>query len=143
MKNTSAGIAILSVLLIVSFGLLAIAGLGEIIWCAKTNQNALYKEWQAFYLAEAGLERAKATLKAFPLRYTDVNEPADLPEGLVAQAIGYTENLNTGGFKVVRVKNKNEVYVFGWSGRGPARGRAFIKATFETYPFRITKWERI
>ena len=92
--------------------------LTKIVYNTYASAHALVEREQAFWLAEAGLEKGKVELKHNPAWYTDLpHYPEDDVSWLKAGAVGQKERLGEGWFKVVREKDKDRFYSVGIKGK--------------------------
>jgi len=105
----------------------------RIVYNNYATANAVLQRTQAFYLAEAGLEKAKVELAQNPNWYTDLPYyQKDNVAWLINQAVGQKINLGNGSFKVIQEKNKDRLYSIGFRGKG------IVVLKIEN-----TKWEEI
>ncbi|OGC25655.1 hypothetical protein A2291_04495 [candidate division WOR-1 bacterium RIFOXYB2_FULL_42_35] len=137
MKKGSA--LILTIFMIALFLALG-TSLAKIVNNYYRGTNSLLVREQAFYLAEAGLERAKVELVKNPNWYTDPPYyPIDNDNWLVNVALGHKENLGHGSFKIVREKSKGWLYSIGLKGKGVI----ILKLKFSNPPFKTLSWEEL
>ncbi len=129
------GFSLLGVLLLISCGLLGIASLVELVYFFSASGVSITKEWQALYYAEAGIEKAKTIFAAYPSLYTDISPPS---------AVGFSEKLGQGGFKFIKYQGQNQITSIGYVGAdlSQAKARITITVSFQSGPFKVTKWER-
>ncbi|MFC1560230.1 hypothetical protein ACFLZ2_04150 [Candidatus Margulisiibacteriota bacterium] len=97
----------------------------------------------AFYLAEAGFERAKVIMSSNANWFTDMpHSPSNDMVWLMGEAEGHREDLGSGNFKIVKESGKNILYCIGYfngSGRKPAV--AVLKVDYQPAPFKQLNWE--
>lgn len=134
------GAALLLTILIVSFSLTLGALLTRMVYnCYATTNAALTRE-QAFFLAEAGLEKGKVELAHNPNWYTDL--PYYLTDNLLwlaNYAVGDTAGLGEGSYKVVREKGRDCLYAIGNKGKG----LVVLKLKFSGPPFQALAWQEL
>ena len=127
---------ILVIIIIAAFSVMA-ALFAKIVYNYYGSAHALLQREQAFYLAEAGLEKGKVELAHNPNWYTDLPYyPADNVTWLKNYAVGQTINLGDGFFKVVREKDKDRLYAIGQKGKG----LVVLKITFSNPPLKTLSW---
>lgn len=121
------------------FALFSILGalLIKIVYNNSASANALLQRSQAFYLAEAGLEKGKVELAHNPNWYTDLPYYLkDNVEWLINYAAGQETNLGGGRFKVIRERGSDALFSVGFMGRGVV----VLKLRFSALPFKKLKW---
>lgn len=140
MRTKNSGFALLSVILLSAL-LFILAGLfAKIVYNYSVGSNGLQQRAQAFYLAEAGIEKGKTEIAANPAWYTDLpNHAEDDTEWLINSATGQVNSLDSGTFKIVREQSKNILYAIGFQGKGVN----VQKIEFVPFPFKEKKWETI
>jgi len=140
MKNKQRGYALILVL-IISALLLSLAGLfAKMVYNSMAGGNSVYGRAQAFYLAEAGIEKGKAELTSNSNWYTDLSHsPEDDADWLINTATGQTNNLGEGTFKIIREQGKMLLYSVGKRGKGIC----IQKITFDLFPLKEKQWEII
>jgi len=107
---------------------------------AEKWSSELYSQKEkAFYLAEAGIEEAKALIAANNEWYTDApHSPDDDANWLISGSIGSEKQLGGGRYRMVRESGENIMYSVGTYKQGKAVIRIkFITAPFRTYEFKI------
>ena len=130
------------ILIIVMLGLFSIltAFLVKIVYNNYEGTMALLAREQAFYLAEAGLEKGKVELAHNPSWYTDLPYYLkDNTEWLIRYAMGQQNNLGEGSFKLIREKGKNRLYAVGFKGKGIV----VLKINFSTQPYKTLEWKQL
>lgn len=86
----------------------------KIVYNGYATAGMLVKREQAYWLAVAGLETGKVRLARDPGWYTDLpHYPDDDDRWLKEEAVGETQNLGGGRFKVVRERDKKSIYAVG------------------------------
>ncbi|MFA5839676.1 MAG: hypothetical protein WC890_03340 [Candidatus Margulisiibacteriota bacterium] len=140
MKTKHAGFALLSVILLCTL-LFIVAGLfAKIVYNYSLGNNGLQQRAQAYYLAEAGIEKGKTEIAENPAWYTDLpNHAEDDTEWLINSAAGQTNSLDSGKFKIIREQGKSILYAVGFQGEGVN----VQKIEFAPFPFKEKKWEII
>lgn len=149
-------VVMLWIFLLMSF----LAGAGQVYIMARQASKNRHLAWQSFYLAEAGLAKAKWLL---------INDPAfshtDLPYSGPAAGrkvwlclgpeaggpVGLVFVLADGGYKVIKERNINMIYSVGFVGSSPVNNSSLclLKLNYQldtaTYPpiFRVVDWARI
>lgn len=128
---------ILSILISTGVAVIKVVGSGAKIAGMEFERKA------AFYLAEAGFERAKVIISSNAGWFTDMpHSPPDDVVWLINEADGHKESLGDGAFKIVKESGKNILYCIGYfngSGRKPAV--AVLKVEYQTDPFKQLNWE--
>lgn len=134
------GSALILVIIILSLFAVLSAFLTKIVYNNYSGaRQALVRE-QAFYLAEAGLEKGKVELEHNPNWYTDLPYYlADNSQWLIGYATGQKSNLGEGSYKVVREKGKNHLYSVGYKGKGIV----ILKLQFDSLPFKSIEWSEL
>jgi hypothetical protein len=130
---------ILVVIIFAVFTVLA-AFLVKIVYNNHITVSSLLAREQAFYLAEAGLEKGKLELVHNPSWHTDL--PYYLEDSapwLIGYAVGQKGNLGEGSYKIVREKGKNRLYSIGYK----AKGVVVLKLKFSNPPFKHLEWSEI
>jgi len=109
----------------------------KIVYNNHVTANAVLQRTQAFYLAEAGLEKGKVQLTDNQNWYTDLPYYlVDNSNWLINQAAGQKTSLATGFFKLVRESGKSRLYSIGFKGKS----RVVLKIDFVPLPLKILKW---
>ena len=130
---------ILSIMIMSAF--LAVAALTvKIVYNCYSGANAALVREQAFWLAEAGLEKGKVELANNANWYTD--QPyylSDNVQWLVNFAVGEQAAFGEGQFKIVREKGKNILYSIGSRGNGVV----ILKLEFSNPPFTRLAWSEL
>jgi len=130
---------ILTILILSLFAALA-AFLTRVFYNNYSGARLALVREQAFYLAEAGLEKGKVELAHNPGWYTDLPYYlADNPQWLIGYAAGQKNDLGEGSYKVVREKGKNRLYAVGHKGKGIV----VLKLQFDNPPFKSLEWSEI
>jgi len=135
---------VMMVVMIIIFALFAV---GTVVFRITFSERMMVRleldRKTAFYLAEAGIEKAKVILVSNPDWFTDLaHEPSDDMRWLIKEAEGEKEDLGEGCFKMVRESGKNMIYSIGYhrkNAKNPAVSIIMIK--FESDPFRQTSWQ--
>ncbi len=112
----------------------------KIVYNNYAGANAELIREEAFYLAEAGLEKGKVELVHNPNWYTDL--PYYLEDNLqwlINYAVGQETNLGEGFFKIVRESGKDRLYSIGIKGKGVV----VLKLRFSTPPFQSLEWKEL
>jgi len=92
---------------------------------------------KSFYLAEAGIEKAKWELSKDLNWHTDARHfPEDDLPWLVRCARGHIEAFGDGYFKIIKEEGKNVIYALGIS----KKALAIIRVKYEI-PFRQVEWK--
>jgi hypothetical protein len=134
------GSALLSVIIIFSILFILAGLLTKIVYNNYSSTNAALMREQAFYLAEAGLEKGKVELTHNPNWHTDLPYYiSDNIQWLITYASGDKNDLGEGSFKVVREKGKNRLYSIGIKGKGIV----VLKLEFSSPPFKSLKWKEL
>lgn len=130
---------LISVFIISAF--LTLAGLFvKIVHNSYASTMAAFAREQAFYLAEAGIEKAKVELTHNPSWYTDMPYYlSDNPHWLIRYAIGEETNFGEGAYKIVREKGKHRLYSIGQKGQGVV----ILKLEFSGPPFTAGAWSEL
>lgn len=115
------GSALIAVILIITLLLALSALLVKMVYNDSASAHLAYEKAQAFWLAEAGLEKGKVELSHNGDWYTDLpHSPRDDAAWLIKTAVGQTTGFGAGRFKVVREKGGSDLYAVGFAGRGVA-----------------------
>lgn len=134
------GFALIAVIFLMAALLTLGAILVKMVYNAGRGVHFRLQHEQAFYLAEAGLEKGKANLADNPNWYTDLPHlPVDQSDWLIYYAVGENINLGDGSFKVIRERDKNRLYAVGYKGKGVV----VLKLEFTNPPFKALKWEEL
>lgn len=137
MKN---GFALLLAVILSGTLLMLGAFLFRIVYNSWAGSSLLIQREVAFWLAEGGLEKGKANLSQNPDWYTDLPHlPENDLQWLRAGAVGESETLGKGRFKLVREKGMNFLYALATSGQGTAA----LKLQFSLFPYKTLNWEEI
>jgi hypothetical protein len=134
------GSALLLVILIFSVSLILAALFVKIVYNSYATANAVLQREQAFYLAEAGLEKGKVELVHNPNWHTDL--PYYLEDNvpwLISYALGQETSLGEGSFKIIREKGKDRLYSVGLKGKGVV----ILKLNFSNPPFESLEWKEL
>lgn len=117
-SETRPGSTLLLVIIISSVLMFSAVILLKIVYNTHTAANALGQGQQAFWLAEAGLEKGRGEIKRNLAWYTDLpHYPEDDVEWLKFGAVGQRINLGEGWFKIVCERDKNQLYSIGFKGK--------------------------
>lgn len=130
---------LLIIILFAIFTVLAVLFV-KIVYNYYASTNAVLQREQAFYLAEAGLERGKVELVHNPNWYTDL--PYYLKDNvpwLINYAIGQETKFGEGSFKIVREMGKDRLYSIGFKGKGVV----VLKLKFSNPPFKGLEWKEL
>ena len=139
-NNPKPGSALLPVLLAANILLVMAVILIKIVYNTYAINYCLNQGAQAFWLAEAGLERGKVEVVNNPAWYTDLpHVPDDDKVWLEGGAVGQLFPLGGGSFKLIREKGKEQLYAVGEQGGG----RAIIKLKFVSFPFKVNSWKEL
>lgn len=134
------GSALILIIVIIAFFSTLGALFARIVYNDYAGANARLLREQAFYLAEAGLEKGKVELIHNPNWYTDL--PYYLDDNaswLTKFAQGLEMSLGDGSFKIVREKGKHILYSIGVKGKG----LVILKIYFEPYPYKTLAWREL
>ena len=102
--------------------------------------NNYYERSQAFYSAQAGLEQAKSLISHNQNWYTDLKYVgSNKNTWLKNLAIGEKTNLQRSNYKIIREKDKNELYSIG----STKKATVLLKLDFVIFPFRSINWEEL
>lgn len=116
-KQRGGSILLLSTLFSAILFFLAVV-LFKIVYNSYVTVNCMVEREKAFWLAEAGIERAKVVLKKNPNWYTDLPHlPEDDVDWLKKKAVGERTNFGGGGVKIVKEREKGRVYALGFNGK--------------------------
>ena len=139
MKNKNGSASILVIFIFAIFAILG-ASLTKMVYNSYVTVNNPLQHTQAFYLAEAGIEKGKVELVHNPNWYTDLPfSLIDSAEWLINQAVGQRINFGEGELKIVREKDKDRLYSVGYQGRGVV----VLKLEFSHPPFKSLEWEEL
>ena len=134
------GWALLPVIMTSAMLMVLAVFLSKIVYNSFASVAYSTQREQAFWLAEAGLEAGKVKLHGNPNWYTDLAHlPEDDAEWVKAVAVGETEFLGEGAYKLVREKEKNRLYAAGRRGKAAV----VLKVEFTVPPFKISGWSEI
>lgn len=133
-----------SALLLVIFlsGLFLVLGaiLLKMVYNGRVADGGFYSREQAFWLAEAGLEKGKAELSVNPSWYTDLpHYPEDDRKWLKDGAVGQKAKLGEGSFKLVREKGENRLYALGFRSKAVV----VLKIKITPLPLKVLGWEEL
>ena len=139
------GIVLITILLIVSAALLLSAGLARILISDYGIINLSVGKAAAFYIAEAGIEKGKCELAANPNFYTDLQFSGNEALWLLNSANGESCPIGGGGFKIVKLKDKEVLYSVGYLGGDMKKSRALslMKIEYTFPPFRVISWQEL
>lgn len=125
MQKLNKGISLITIIFIIVVLLILGVGLSRVVLNSLYVSNNKIAELQAFYLAEAGVEKIKYELKKNPNWYTDLpHAPIDDTKWLMGKSI-------------VRGQNKLRAYAVGKS----KESIRIIKIEFELSPFKQKSWK--
>lgn len=114
MKHRPGAALLLTILISGTLMVLAVI-LVKMVYNDYLTADCSLRREQAFWLAEAGLEKGKVELKHDPGWYTDLpHQPADDLSWLRSAAVGQREILEEGAFKLVHEFGKEEIYSVGY-----------------------------
>jgi len=134
------GSALLLIIVVTAVLLVLTAFLLKIAYNSYVTANALWEREEAFWLAEAGLEKGKAEINFNPAWYTDLPYfLEDNLEWLKVGAVGERDSLGRGYFKVVREKDRDRLYSIGYKGRAVV----VLKINYLYPPFKTLSWEEL
>ncbi|MFA4858884.1 MAG: hypothetical protein WC901_02185 [Candidatus Margulisiibacteriota bacterium] len=127
--------------------LVLLASLGSLSSILVSNFRALRNQENAFaleYLAEAGIEFGKDSIKNIPGYYTDGSPRTPLKTWLIEESVGSTMNFKNGGVKIICPSGRGELYAVGFFGVDilTSSGYAFLKIKFEEEPLRVIEWTK-
>ena len=112
----------------------------KIAYNSYVTANALREREEAFWLAEAGMEKGKVEINYNPAWYTDLPYfLEDNLEWLKAGAVGERGSLGRGNFKVVREKDRSWLYSIGYKGKAVV----VLKINYSYPPFKTLSWEEL
>ena len=113
----------------------------KIVYNCYSGTNAMLVREQSFYLAEAGLEKAKVEIGHNPNWYTDLPfHLQDNTEWLINYATGQSTDFGDGSFKIIREQGKERIYSIG----SAKDGIVILKLSFNTTPsFESVRWKEI
>jgi hypothetical protein len=134
------GSALLLVVFIFSASMILAALFAKIVYNSYATANAALQREQAFYLAEAGLEKGKVELAHNPNWHTDL--PYYLPDNvpwLINYAVGQETSLGEGSFKIIREQGKDRLYSVGLKGKG----MVILRLNFSNPPFKSLEWNEL
>ncbi len=134
------GAALLIAVVVLAAFLLLGALFARIVYNGYAGTRSLTSRAQAFYLAEAGLEKGKVELAHNPNWFTDL--PYYLSDNftwLANYAVGDAANLGEGDYKVVREQGKRVLYAVGYKGKSVV----VLKALFSGTPPRFSNWQEL
>ncbi|MBI5399615.1 hypothetical protein HZB07_03250 [Candidatus Saganbacteria bacterium] len=134
------GAALLIAILLTGLFLMLAVFSSRIVYNAYNSVNAAWQREQAYWLAEAGLEKGKQELGRNLNWYTDL--PYYLVDNvawLVRFSVGEETDLGEGAFKIVKEKGRDCLYAIG------SRGKALVvlKLTFAAGSLRIIEWREL
>lgn len=134
------GSSLLIIIIIISTFLVLAALLTKIVYNNYSAVGAAVTRTQAFYLAEAGIEKGKVEIAHNSNWYTDLPYYlVDNDQWLIRYAVGQQDNLGDGSYKIVREKGKNRLYSVGYKGKGIV----VLKISFSTAPFKVIEWSEL
>jgi len=138
--NKRRGVALLSVIIIVSLLMSLAVIMAKMVYNEHGTAVNLLRREEAFWLAEAGLAAGKVKLVQNPDWYTDLpHYPEDDSHWLKEEARGIVESLGSGEYKIIREKDQNQLFAVGHKGRS----RVVLKIELFFSPFRSTNWAEI
>jgi hypothetical protein len=95
---------------------------------------------QAFWLAEAGLEKGKVELVENSNWYTDLpHYPEDDFKWLKEGAVGQKAKMGGGGVKIIREKGVNRLYALGFRSKAVV----ILKIKITPPPLKVLSWEEL
>jgi hypothetical protein len=116
MKNRGGSALLLAIMVSAVLMVLAVI-LTKMVYNSCLTADCLLRREEAFWLAEAGLERGRMETRRNPGWYTDLPHfPEDDVAWLKTGAVGRRENLGKGFFKAVRELGGEGLYAVGCSG---------------------------
>jgi len=134
------GIALITVIFVIAAFSVLGALLAKIVYNHYASASNVFARAQAFYLAEAGLEKGKVELAHNPNWFTDPPYYiADSVPWLVHYAVGQRMDLGPGYFKIIRGKGKKYFYSVGYKHKAVV----VLKMTFSSPPFTSLKWQEL
>ena len=139
------GIVLITILLIVSAALLLGAVLARILISDYGIMSLSISKAEAFYIAEAGIEKGKCEVVANPNFYTDLSGSGNEILWLLNEAKGENFTLGEGRFKIVKEKDKKVLYSVGYLGDDMKKSRALslMKAEYTFPPFKVISWQEL
>jgi hypothetical protein len=105
------------VIVLVMMAALIVAGtiMLRIVFSERSMAELYVQKEQAFYIAEAGLEDAKATISKNPSWFTDnPHSPADDASWVINIAKGSIKSFGGGSYKMVRSSGSTIIYSVGY-----------------------------
>ena len=134
------GAALLLVIIISSIFMVLAVFLLKIAYNNYVTASSLLQREEAFWLAEAGLEKGKVEINLNPFWYTDLPYYLqDNLEWLKSGAVGEKNSLGQGCFKIIREREKNRLYSIGFKGKA----LVVLKVGFTSPPFKALSWEEL
>jgi len=114
------------------------------LYLRAVNSCNIKKEGlKVFYLAEAGIEKAKCNINNGVSWNTDPPHSENDKRWLISGSIGQTVYCGSGGFKIIKENGKTYLYSVGFIGNDILKSRSycFQKIAFEI-PYKLVKWEK-
>lgn len=134
--KTRRGSTLLVMTMIFSLSMVLSVILIKIVYNTYATDRLIFEREQAFWGAEAGLEKGKTEVVHNPGWYTDLpHSPGDDVNWLSTAALGQDE----GWFKLVREKDMDRLYAVGRSGKATVT----LKIDFALSPFKVLTWEAL
>lgn len=134
------GFALISTLVIITTTLVLGTLLARLAFNYQQSFKALYCQEQAFFVAEAGLEKAKVEVNNNLNWFTDLpHTPIDDINWLVNDANGQLAKLNLGKFKLVREQGQARIYSVGFV----KQSIVVLKLTFQPAPYKTSGWQQL
>lgn len=147
-ETSQKGYLLLGAIILISILFLSGVTLAKIGLTHYQLSRSRLESLRTFYLAEAGVEKAKIILSQRPGWFTDLpRKSADDIIWLMKDSVGHAppagESLASGSFKIVREKDRSFFYSVGWTGNNlrEAGARSIIRIDFQPTPWKLKYWQ--
>ena len=140
MRKNRDGVVLLWLVILLGLLLVSAALLTRMVYNNQVTVTGVWGRTQAFYLAEAGIEKGKQALAKNPNWYTDLPAPSvDNERWLLQLAVGEKSDFGGGHLKIVLEQDRNRLYAVGLKGKS----QAILKIIFSLAPWQVLEWQEL
>ena len=138
LRVKSKGQVLVITLILMTVLCLAIAAVTSMVFSGSKSAELFVDKEKAFYIAEAGIEKAKSILANNEYWFTDSpHSPDDDANWVISGANGSVADLGGGSYKMVRSSGSDIVYSVGRFKEATAVVRVKFDGTGKTEEFKV------
>lgn len=145
MRETNKGFILLWAILVLCIFMLFFGVLAKIVLSSLEIGGGYRWSAQAFWLAEAGINRGLFELDKNPSWFTDIKLPKGQEELIFLTQGAFFALKNKEQVKIIRCQGQNQLYSIGFIGdniKNP-KGLVVLKVKLSFTPLKIVSWEQI